>query len=104
MSLLFVDDRAMGELNRRYLNRRGPTDVLAFPMGDEGCLLGDVVISVERAAAQAQRAGHSLEMELDVLLIHGLLHLMGYDHERSRKEAESMRREERELLFAVRGT
>ncbi|MFQ5892989.1 MAG: rRNA maturation RNase YbeY, partial [Nitrospinota bacterium] len=81
-----------------------PTDVLAFPMDEHEAslphppLLGDVVISVERAAAQAEEAGHSLERELDGLLIHGLLHLVGYDHEASEEHAEAMARQEAKLL------
>ncbi len=102
LSLLFVDDKGIEELNRRYLKREGPTDVLAFPLGDP--LLGDLVISVERAYLQARERGHPLEEELALLLIHGTLHLLGYDHTRSRKEAGRMARKERELLKMVKGS
>src|SRR5262249_44959811 len=86
-------------LNRQYRGKDKPTDVLSFPLADElqPFLLGDVVISVETAARQAQRRGHSLPEELQVLLIHGILHLLGDDHEISRSEAIRMRRKEREV-------
>jgi probable rRNA maturation factor len=82
--VLLVGDRAIRRLNRAYLNRDHPTDVLAFPQ-PRGLplpgphLLGDVVISVDTAARQAKAHGHSLSEELALLLIHGLLHLLGYD-------------------------
>jgi len=73
--------------------------VLSFPLADElqPSLLGDVVISVETAARQARRRHHSLCEELQILLIHGILHLLGYDHEVSRSEAIRMHRKEREV-------
>jgi rRNA maturation RNase YbeY len=81
------------------------TDVLAFAMreapGPHSTLLGDVVISVPRAAKQAAEQGYPVKHELAVLLIHGILHLLGYDHERSAPEARRMRRKERALLLAV---
>ncbi|MEE8229726.1 MAG: rRNA maturation RNase YbeY [candidate division NC10 bacterium] len=84
VSVLLVGDRAMRRLNRAYLNHDRSTDVLAFPQqGDSPApcphLLGDVVISVETAARQAQEHGHSLAREMALLLIHGILHLFGYD-------------------------
>ena len=77
----------MREANRRFRGKDATTDVLSFP-GDDGpdveggCHLGDILISVERAGAQARQAGVPLERELRVLLLHGYLHLLGYDHER----------------------
>jgi rRNA maturation RNase YbeY len=73
--------------------------VLSFPLADtlQPSLLGDVIISLETAARQAQRRGHSLREELQTLLIHGILHLLGYDHEISRGEAIRMHRKEREV-------
>ena len=104
LSVLFIGDRAMRALNRAYRAKDRTTDVLAFPMR-EGLfaqirpeLLGDIVISAPVAARQATEAGHSLGKEIDRLLIHGLLHLAGYDHERGPKEALRMRRKET-LLF-----
>jgi probable rRNA maturation factor len=94
-----VTDREIHSLNRQYRGKDKPTDVLSFPLADalQPSLLGDVVISVATAARQAQRRGHSLREELQTLLIHGILHLLGYDHEVSRREAIRMHRKEREV-------
>jgi len=87
VTVAFVSDRAMRELNRRWRGKRGTTDVLSFPAGredfegGEGETLGDVVISVEQAARQAGEAGLTFENEVEQLILHGLLHLCGYDHE-----------------------
>src|SRR5947209_9335003 len=99
LSLALVTDPEIHDLNRRYRGKDRPTDVLSFPLADalQSSLLGEVVISVETAARQAQRRGHSLREELQTLLIHGVLHLLGYDHEVSRREAIRMRRKEREV-------
>lgn len=105
LSIEFIGDRRMRRLNAQYRGRDMTTDVLAFAMreapGPHSVLLGDVVISVPRAAKQAAEHGHPVERELAVLLIHGILHLLGYDHERSAAEARRMRRKERALLLAV---
>jgi rRNA maturation RNase YbeY len=104
LSVLFTDDTRIAELNHRYLRRRGPTNVLAFPMlsGDSSHppsgMLGDVVISMDTAISEAQELGEPLPRTVDRLLIHGLLHLLGYDHERSPKEALRMRKEENRLM------
>ena len=88
VTVAFISDRAMRELNRRWRGKRGTTDVLSFPAGQdefeksEGASLGDVVISVEQAARQAGEHGLSFENEVEQLILHGLLHLCGYDHER----------------------
>jgi len=94
-----VTDPEIHVLNRQYRGKDKPTDVLSFPLADtlQPSVLGDVVISVETAARQAQRRGHSLQEELQILLIHGILHLLGYDHEVSRREAVRMHRKEREV-------
>jgi probable rRNA maturation factor len=87
VTVAFVSDRAMRELNRRWRGKAGTTDVLSFPAGQdeferaEGASLGDVVVSVEQAARQAAEHGLSFENELEQLILHGLLHLCGYDHE-----------------------
>ena len=87
VTVAFVSDRAMRELNRRWRGKRGTTDVLSFPAGQdefekvEGVTLGDVVISVEQAARQALEHGMSFENEVEQLILHGVLHLCGYDHE-----------------------
>jgi probable rRNA maturation factor len=80
ISVLFCGDRAMRTLNRRYRGRDAPTDVLAFP-AETGGLLGDIVISIPCASRQARRRRESPAREIDRLLLHGFLHLSGYDHE-----------------------
>jgi probable rRNA maturation factor len=104
LSLALVTDPTIHTLNRRYRGKDRPTDVLSFPLADEiqPSLLGDVVISVETAVRQAQRRGHSFREELQVLLIHGILHLLGYDHEISRSEAILMRRKEQEVMKVLK--
>jgi probable rRNA maturation factor len=109
VSLLFVDDRRIAELNRQYRGQDRPTDVLSFAMreqaGDEpefddptgDCLLGDVVVSLETAARQSREYGHSLEREVAYLLVHGVLHLLGYDHGDEESRAR-MRVKEEEIL------
>ena len=105
ISVLLTDDRTISELNKQYRGVDGPTDVLAFSMvegddfgGDvEEHPLGDVVISVETAQRQAEAQGHDLEKELDMLLVHGLLHLVGYDHAEADEAATMFARQE-ELL------
>jgi probable rRNA maturation factor len=87
VTVAFVSDRAMRELNRRWRGKRGTTDVLSFPAGQdefeklEGVSLGDVVISVEQAARQAFEHGLKFDEEVAQLILHGVLHLCGYDHE-----------------------
>jgi probable rRNA maturation factor len=97
-----VGDRRMRRLNRLYRGKDSSTDVLAFSIregpGPKSSLMGDVVVSIPAVVRQARAHRHSEDKELAVLLIHGLLHLCGYDHERGEKEAERMRRRER-LLF-----
>ena len=106
LSLLFTDDENIAELNCRFLKREGPTNVLAFAMrdddrkGPETPMLGDIVISLDAAVRDAKRGGESLERTVDRLLIHGILHLLGYDHERSEEGARQME-EETERLLAV---
>lgn len=86
-TIVFVSDRAMSQLNRRWRGKRGTTDVLSFPAEQdefeklEGLRLGDVVISVEQAARQAAAHGLEFDEEVAQLILHGLLHLCGYDHE-----------------------
>ena len=105
LSLLLVDDRRMRELNHHYRGRDRTTNVLAFamreaedlPSGDQADLLGDVVLSLDTALSEAQSEGISREQRLTWLLIHGLLHLLGYDHEKSDDEAREMARAETKL-------
>ena len=107
LSLVFTDDEHITELNRRYLNRDGPTNVLAFPMTDTAqpephtSMLGDIVISLDAALRDAQGLRESLEGTVDRLLIHGLLHLLGYEHEGSAQEARRMEEETERLLAMI---
>jgi len=122
LSLVLVSDRRMRALNRRYRKKDRPTDVLAFPLtpsytlpprgGGKGegtrpssppMLLGDVVISVPTARRQAAELGHGLREELRRLLVHAVLHLMGYDHERGPRDAALMARKEQAILKALGG-
>ncbi|HKY31343.1 MAG TPA: rRNA maturation RNase YbeY [Candidatus Polarisedimenticolia bacterium] len=79
-AVVFAGDDLLRELNRRYRGKDRPTDVLSFPSGEEGHL-GDVVISSPTARRQARRKGHPAAAEARVLILHGFLHLLGYDHE-----------------------
>jgi len=125
MSLLFVDPTTIAELNERFLGSTGPTDVLAFPIDDElppsgrqpdqggrgpgttsdpsdpPTLLGDVVVCPEVAGRQASERGVSADDELALLVVHGVLHLLDYDHAEA-DEAVVMRRREQELLGRFR--
>jgi probable rRNA maturation factor len=77
---LITDDRELRRLNREFLQKDYPTDVLSFPSGDPDGAAGDIAISGERAAAQAAEFGHTIENELKILMLHGALHLLGMDH------------------------
>ena len=105
---MLTDDPTIAELNQRYLDRTGPTNVIAFPMHEgpyadvNPHLLGDVVISTETAHRQAQEAGLTAHDMLDRLLVHGILHLVGYDHERSQEKRHHMEQKEQEVIRALR--
>ncbi len=107
LSIAIVLDEEIAALNAEHRGKRSATDVLSFSLleGDHsdrrGKLLGDVVIGIETAARQARAAHRSLDEELARLLIHGILHLLGWDHEES-AEAKLMRAEERRLWRAIR--
>ncbi len=111
ISILFVDDRQIRDLNDKYLKRNRPTNVISFPMAQGKFaeitpqLLGDVVISVETAIKEARESGLSLEEEIAFLLIHGILHLAGYDHARGgRQPMERVQEELYNRLWPIRGT
>jgi probable rRNA maturation factor len=110
VSMVFTDSETVQQLNRDYRGIDKPTDVLAFymlPQGegndsfalppDEVTRLGEVIISYSQAMEQAREQGHSPERELALLIVHGILHLLGYDHEEPEEEDE-MRKREKELL------
>jgi len=108
LSILFVDDPYIQELNRNYLHRNKPTNVIAFPMGKgefaslHPQILGDLVISVETALRQSGRFGLTGAEMVVFLMIHGILHLIGHDHEGSRKEAREMATKQKELFQQVK--
>ena len=106
LSIDLVSDGRMRGLNRQYRKKDRTTDVLAFAMRESAspvsALLGDVVISVPTAQRQAKEGGRSLSEELAWLLVHGVLHLCGYDHERSDAEARRMKRREQAVLRGLR--
>lgn len=101
LSIALIGNAEMRELNAKFRNKDYATDVLSFGAGEElpaaVKLLGDVVISVEKAREQASTRGRPLHEEMVMLLIHGILHLLGYDHERSAKEARIMGRLEKKI-------
>lgn len=104
LSILIVDDPEIAKLNKTYLGRSGPTNVIAFPM-QKGAfrqinpnLLGDVVISLDTAAREAREDCISVESRFDQLLIHGILHLFGFDHEKTSEQTEEMTIKEEQLL------
>jgi probable rRNA maturation factor len=104
VAVCLVSDRRMREYNREFRGLDQTTDVLSFsgddaPFPEGGRHLGDIVISVPRAAEQARVAGHTLSRELEVLLVHGYLHLLGYDHE---SDGGAMLRTQRRLLRTLR--
>jgi probable rRNA maturation factor len=111
VSLTLVDDQRIHELNRDYRGVDRPTDVLSFALQEEtedepdildyeDDLLGDIIISVERARSQAEEYGHSFERELVYLAVHGTLHLLGYDHEQEEDKVE-MRRQEENVMSQI---
>lgn len=110
ISIVFTDSETVRKLNRDYRGVDAPTDVLAFNMlprqvddfsfvlpPDSITCLGEIIISYPKAVEQAEEQGHSVEQELALLIIHGILHLLGYDHEQPEEEAK-MRAREKELL------
>ena len=84
VTLAFVNNKTIQKLNHQFLNKNVPTDVLSFPVGEKGAdgkyYLGDIIISVPKANDHCLEKGHSLEREMEVLTIHGFLHLLGYEH------------------------
>ncbi len=107
----FVDDEEIHALNKEFRNIDRSTDVLSFPLGENGVydtnpetgakMLGDVVISLEHAVAQAEEYGHTLQREVAFLTVHSMLHLLGYDHVNGGIEAEIMREKEEAVLVQM---
>lgn len=109
VSLMFTDDETIHEMNREYRGIDRPTDVLSFALeegeeeifgGPEENLLGDIIISVETAVRQAEEYGHSVEREMSFLALHGMLHLLGYDH-MEEDERQEMRAQEKAILDSL---
>ena len=110
LSVMFCDNEYIKKLNKKYRNKNKTTDVLSFPMydyaedegelmpGDETLMLGDIVISLERAKEQAAELGNSFEREVAFLAIHSTLHLLGYDHERSEEDDEIQCKRQKEII------
>ena len=111
ISVTFVDNEQIRELNAQYRNKDAATDVRSFPMGENGVydinhdtgakILGDIVLSVEMAMAQAKRYGHSLEREIGYLTAHSMLHLLGYDHVDEGAMKRQMRAREEKILAEI---
>lgn len=108
INVTFVNNEQIQELNKQYRNKDMATDVLSFPMGENGKydinpetganILGDVVISMERAVEQAERYGHTMQREVGFLTAHSVLHLLGYDHENDGIERVRMREKEEYVM------
>jgi probable rRNA maturation factor len=107
ISILITDDQDIQEINKNYRNIDKPTNVLSFPMDDESMvipgvkILGDLVISEDTAIKEAETAQISLDQRISQLLVHGILHLFGYDHEISDKEDEKMTKKSIELISLI---
>ena len=108
VSVTFVDNEQIAVLNGDFRNKPQPTDVLSFPLGEGdtydvdqetgNLLLGDIVISLEKAMEQAELYGHTLQREVAFLTVHSMYHLLGYDHENGGREAQIMREKEERVL------
>ncbi len=104
VSVYLTDDKTIRELNRAYREKDKPTDVLSFPISEEvggWTVLGDIVISVDTAKRQAEYMGHPLEEEIKRLLVHGFLHLLGYDHELGKEEEREFFKLEEGILSSL---
>lgn len=108
VSVSFIDNEQIRQLNSEYRKKDSVTDVLSFPLGENGkydtnmetgaSILGDIVISVEKAVEQAETYGHSLQREIAFLTVHSMFHLLGYDHEQGGLQAVRMREKEEAVL------
>lgn len=100
VSITFTDNESIREINKEYRDIDRETDVLSFPMEDDGdeVVLGDIVISLEKAKEQSEEYGHSLDREVSFLTVHSTLHLLGYDHETSEEDEKIMFGKQEEIL------
>ena len=108
ISITLTDNKGIHAINKQFRNIDAPTDVLSFPLVeyeeteeppvDEENMLGDIIISLERAEEQANEFGHSFEREVSFLTVHSMLHLLGYDHVNSEEEDKEMRRRQSEIM------
>jgi probable rRNA maturation factor len=103
ISILLVDDPQISKLNQEYLNRKGPTNVSDFSHLNPQ-LLGDVVISLDTAARESADAGLKIQKRFNELLVHGILHLFGYEHDTSEQSAQIMKEKTQELLKIIQDT
>lgn len=111
ISVVFVDNEQIKKLNNQYRNKDVETDVLSFPMGEKGVydvnhgtgakILGDIVISLQKAVSQAEAYGHGLDREVGYLTAHSMLHLLGYDHENGGIEKVRMREKEEQVMIQL---
>jgi probable rRNA maturation factor len=88
LTVVLTDDAQLQHMNRDYMGIDAPTDVLSFPAGGTNAYLGDILISLPYAARSAAQAGHPLEAEVQLLVVHGVLHLLGHDHAKARQKAK----------------
>jgi probable rRNA maturation factor len=108
LTIVLVEDREIARLNRQYFHRNRPTNVISFPLMDDSPvslrsrILGDVVISAETAQRDAREAGEKTEQEILFLMIHGILHLAGYDHEGPAAERRKMEAKEKEFFEGLK--
>jgi probable rRNA maturation factor len=100
VTVIVSNDRRLRALNRTFRGKDRPTDVLSFPYDEPGGPLGDVIISIDRATAQAAERSHSLQRELELLTLHGTLHVCGYDHETDDGEMDRLERRLRKRFVA----
>ncbi|MBI2463519.1 rRNA maturation RNase YbeY [Candidatus Peregrinibacteria bacterium] len=109
LEVTIVNDAAICNINKNHRHKNYPTDVIslsflegmAFPGKKK--ILGEIYISVDTARKQAKKQGYSLEQELHILFVHGLLHILGYDHEHGKKDAQKMAKKEQQILHGIKG-
>lgn len=108
VNIVLVDNQMIKEINKKHRNKDSETDVLSFPMGKDGKyeinpetgaqILGDIIVSMEKVVSQCESFGHSMQREVAYLVAHGLLHILGYDHEKGQIEKVRMREKEEKVM------